>query len=105
MKSYPSVDDITKQYLYQLAFNDFIDKHQFAFISNAFLMPTEDENSALIGEAKMEIFERLSCANFINISVIKLSASKIFRNYLSEEKFDIFQDFDFLKILKNFKNH
>ena len=97
LEKYPGVDDVTKQYLYQLAFNDFIDKHNFAFISNAFLMPTEDENSILVGEAKMGILERLSDVNLINISVVKLSATKIYENYLSGKKLDICNEFKFLK--------
>lgn len=96
LKNYPQLKDVTKQYLYQLAFNDFIDKHNFVFISNAFLMPTEDESSVLIGEAKMGILEGLSHPNLINISVVKLSARKIYDCYLTGKKLDIGTEFEFL---------
>ncbi len=96
LRNYPRLKDVTKQYLYQLAFNDFIEKHNFAFIINAFLMPTEDENSVLIGEAKMEILEGLSHPNLINISVVKLSARKIYDYYLKGKKLDISNEFEFL---------
>lgn len=89
LDNYPGVRDITKQYLYQLAYNDFIRKHGFVSINNAFLMPTEEENSSLIGEAKMEILEGLSDPHLINISVVKLSARNVFKNYLMEEEFNI----------------
>ena len=97
LKNNPQLKDVTKQYLYQLAFNDFIDKHNFRYISNAFLMPTEEDNSALIGEAKMEILEGLSRPSLINISVVKLSARKIFNYYLNGKKVDIGNEFKFLK--------
>lgn len=97
LRNYPRLKDVTKQYLYQLAFNDFIDKHNFSFISNAFLMPTEDENSLLIGEAKMGILEGLSHPNLINISVVKLSARKIYDYYLKGKKLDMSNEFEFLK--------
>lgn len=96
LQNYPGVGDVTKQHLYQLAFKDFIDKHKFAFITNAFLMPTEDDDSILIGDARMEILEELPCAKLISISVIKLSARKIFKCYLSGKKLDIGNEFQFL---------
>ena len=63
----PGVGDVTKQYLYQLAYNDFIHKHEFKHVKNAFLMPSEDEISKLIGEAKMNMLHGLSDPPLINI--------------------------------------
>ena len=89
LENTPGVSDITKQYLYQMAYNDFISKHEFSYISNAFLMPTEEDSFEVIGEAKMNILEGLSCPPLINISVIKLSAKKVFKHYLRNEKINI----------------
>ena len=88
--------DVTKQYLYQLAYNDFIHKHEFKHVKNAFLMPSEDEISKLIGEAKMNMLHGLSDPPLINISVVKLSAKKVFNGYLNNEKFDISKEIGFL---------
>lgn len=85
----PGVSDITKQYLYQMAFNNFISKHEFSHIANAFLMPLEDDDFKLVGEVKMDILEGLSCPPLINISVIKMSAKKVFNYYLKNKKINI----------------
>lgn len=92
----PGVGDITKQYLYQLAYNDFIKKHGFVSIINSFLMPTEKGFSELIGKAKMEILEGLSDPPLINIFVVKLFARKIYKHYLTGEKLDINKELYFI---------
>ena len=92
----PGVGDVTKQYLYQLAYNDFIIKHEIKHVKNAFFMPTEDEDSRLIGEAKMNMLHGLSNPPLINISVVQLSARKVFDGYLNNEKFDISEEIGFL---------
>ena len=47
-KGQPGIESITKQYLYQLAFQKFIAEHSFSAIRNCFLMPSE-ESPALGG--------------------------------------------------------
>jgi len=96
LKNQPGVGDVTKQYLYQLAYNDFIIKHEFKHVKNAFFMPTEDNQSSLVGEAKMDMLQGLSNPPLINISVVKLSAKKVFAAYLSNDKFNISEELEFL---------
>ena len=96
LKNQPGVGDVTKQYLYQLAYNDFIIKHEFNHVKNAFFMPTEDNQSSLVGEAKMDMLQGLSNPPLINISVVKLSAKKVFAAYLSNDKFNISEELEFL---------
>lgn len=96
LKNQPGVGDVTKQYLYQLAYNDFITKHAFKHVKNAFFMPSEDNCSSLIGEAKMNMLHGLSNPPLINIAVVKLSARKVFNGYLNNEKFDISEEIGFL---------
>lgn len=96
LKNQPGVGDVTKQYLYQLAYNDFIIKHEFKHVKNAFLMPTEDEESILIGEAKMNMMYGLSNPPLMNISVVKLPARNVFNAYLKNEKFDLSKEIGFL---------
>ena len=97
LENHPGVGDVTKQYLYQLAYNDFILKHEFSCVINAFLMPTEEKCSKLIGKVKMDILKGLSKPPLKNILVLKVSASKIFKYYLNNQKLDIPDEFDFLK--------
>lgn len=96
LKNQPGVGDVTKQYLYQLAYNDFITKHNFKHVKNAFFMPTEEDYHILVGEAKMNMLQGLSSPPLVNIAVVKLAARKVFNGYLNNEKFDIATEIAFL---------
>lgn len=91
----PGIGDVTKQYLYQLSYNDFILKHGFTSVKNAFLMPTEEENILLNGKVEMGILSGLSNPPLSNILVIKLPASKIYKYYLSSRKLNIKEEYKF----------
>lgn len=82
----PGIGDIDKQYLYQLAYLDFINKYKFAGVRNCFLMPTEEEQIIDMGTVTMTMLERL---NLANIQVRKLSASRLYDLYLAGKKMDI----------------
>lgn len=89
----PGVEDVTKQYLYQLAYKDFIEanRHSIDKVYNCFLMPTEQECEKGVikkGYVKMNM---LSVLGLEQIQVILLSAKEIFSYYLSRRKYDISQ--------------
>lgn len=92
----PGIGDVTKQYLYQLAYNSFILKHGFSSIQNAFLMPAEDDNALLNGEVEMGILKGLSNPPLQNVLVVKLPASKMYHWYLTGNIIDIYKEFEFL---------
>ncbi len=71
----PGVEDVSKQYLYQLAYTDFMHIHSMTPV-NAFVSPTDQPESSVAGTATMPIF-----ANLPAIQVVKLAASKVFTNY------------------------
>lgn len=73
----PGVEDVSKQYLYHLAYNDFMQKHHMVSI-NAFVSPTDADTSYIVGTASMSIFANLKLPD---IQVVKLAASKVFENY------------------------
>ena len=91
----PGVGDVTKQYLYQLAYNDFILKHGFKSVKNAFLMPTEEDNVLINGEVEMGILKGLSNPALSNILVVKLPASKIYTYYLNGKKLNLKEELKF----------
>lgn len=93
LSGYPGVADVTKQYLYQLAYNDFIFKHDFKYIINAFLMPTDSDELIINGEVEMEILKDLSIPGLINILILKLPANKIYQYYLQHKKMDICKEY------------
>lgn len=48
MQRQPGVESVTKQFLYQTAYRDFVDAHGFDAVVNAFLVPTEDDEPRLL---------------------------------------------------------
>lgn len=92
VKGQPGIGDVTKQYLYQLAYNDFILKHKFIDVKNAFLMPTEENDVLLNGEVEMGILKGLSNPLLRNILVVKLPASNMYKYYLDGKKLDIYKE-------------
>ena len=81
----PGVDDVDKQYLYQLAYRDFIESHNLMPV-NAFLCPGDIENFDVAGEVEMPIFSGLGLTN---IKVVILSAVKMMEAYLSGKQLDL----------------
>lgn len=85
-KGQPGIESITKQYLYQLAYQKFIKDHNFISVKNCFLMPTEQEEIGDCGEVFMEMF---SSFGLQNIKVRLLPAEMAYSYYLSDRKMDI----------------
>lgn len=75
----PGISDITKQYLYQLAYKDFLEKHNINVIKNCFLMPTEKDEIINIGTVKMDILEGVGLNNIL---IRMLPADILFDCYL-----------------------
>jgi len=82
-KGQPGIESVTKQYLYQLAYQEFIDDHEFKSVTNCFLMPTEEEEVIDKGEVKMDI---LSGWGLQDIKVHFLPAKMAYEYYLSGKK-------------------
>lgn len=78
----PGVGDVTKQYLYQLAYQEFINRCGFKYIQNAFLMPVDDEEGEFVGTAEFNMM-RDAGKRLEHISVIKLPATRLYQAYLN----------------------
>lgn len=85
-KGQPGIESITKQYLYQLAFQRFISDHGFTSVKNCFLLPTDNGEIEKRGEASMEI---LSALGLQDIKVRFLPAAMVYELYLSGRKMDL----------------
>lgn len=79
----PGLESITKQYLYELAFKEFIEAHKFSGVKNAFLFPKYEGEVENKGHIKLEILHNLGLEN---IQVIMLPAFKINKWYLKNKK-------------------
>ena len=86
LRGNPGVGDITKQYLYQLAYRDFIKAHNIAVVKNCFLMPTENDEIVKKGTVRMPMLEAL---NLENIQIRPLPATMMYEYYLTQRKMDI----------------
>lgn len=85
LKGNPGVGDVTKQYLYQLAYKHFIEVHNIAKVRNCFLMPTEKNEVIKKGVAQIDMLESLGLEN---IQVYQMPAKTMFECYLSKKKYD-----------------
>lgn len=83
----PGVGDVTKQYLYQLAFDDFITKQGYRYVQNMFFCPDEigDKN---YGWVQMDMLHQIGNKRLENIAVVKLCASEMYKIYLSNQVID-----------------
>lgn len=86
LRGNPGVGDVIKQYLYQLAYQEFIKAHNIATVKNCFLMPAEKDEIVKKGTAKMPMLEALGLEN---IQIRQIPAKKIYELYLSQRKMDI----------------
>ena len=86
LRGQPGVGDVTKQYLYQLAYKQFIADHGIGIVKNCFLMPTEKDAIIKKGVARMHMLEQL---NLQNIQIRLLPAQKMYEHYLAKKKINI----------------
>lgn len=86
LKGNPGVEDVTKQYLYQLAYREFTKAHNITRVKNCFLMPTETDEIVKKGTARMSMLEALGLEN---IQIRLIPARMLYDYYLSEQKIDI----------------
>lgn len=85
-KSQPGIESITKQYLYQLAYKEFNEKHGFHIVKNCFLMPTELEDVVDKGTVSLPFLRSMGLED---IEIRLLPAMTAFDFYLTGKKLDI----------------
>ena len=91
----PGLESITKQYLYELAFGEFIDYHGFKNVKNAFLFPIYGDNLENKGKVKFDILSDQGC---VDIGVIMIPAGKLNQMYLNNNN-EFFEINDLINIL------
>lgn len=82
----PGIESVTKQYLYQLAYQKFIDEHEFSAVKNCFLLPTENNEIEDKGEVRLNMLANLGLQD---IKVRFIPATMAYDLYLSGRKMDI----------------
>lgn len=82
----PGVESISKQYLYQLAFRDFIEKQNINIVKNCFLFPTETDQFMNIGESYLDMLDNLGLEK---IQLIMLPSHVVYECFLCNKRLDI----------------
>lgn len=82
----PGIESITKQYLYQLAYQPFVEAHQINIVRNCFLMPTALEDVVSLGTASLAMLSKLGLQD---IQVRLLPAKLMYQHYIDNTKFNI----------------
>lgn len=82
----PGIESVTKQYLYQLSYQKFIEEHNFTAVKNCFLLPTENNGVEDKGEVRMEMLSNLGLQD---IKTRLIPATMAYDLYLSGRKMDI----------------
>ena len=87
-KNQPGIESITKQYLYQLAFSDFLEEQGFDNdnVNNCFILPTDNPNETEKGEVYLKMFESIGLKP---IQVRYLEASRVYHTYLDSRKMSL----------------
>ena len=85
-KGQPGIESVTKQYLYQLAYQKFITDCGFTKVKNCFLLPTEKD---VVVDKKVVRMEMLSSLGLQDIEVRFLPARMAYEHYLSGKHMDI----------------
>ena len=86
LKAQPGIESVTKQYLYQLAYQVFVAEHNIGTVRNCFLMPTEKDEIIDKGFVSIPMLEGLGLQS---IQVRFLPAKKMYEHYTTGTKMDI----------------
>lgn len=82
----PGVGDVSKQYLYLMAFKDFIQTQGYDHVKNVFLCPLEDEKIVRTESVRMDMLEQAVGIGDGRIDVIHLPAECMYELYLEGKR-------------------
>ena len=83
IENQPGIESVTKQYLYELAYKEFIKDHEFKKIKNGFLFPKYAEGIEIKGYVQLNM---LTDMNLKNIQIILLPVKEIYELYLKNKR-------------------
>ena len=86
LRGQPGIESITKQYLYQLAFQPFVQAHQIRTVRNCFLLPTASPDIIEKGTVSLAMLRGLGLQD---IQIRLLPARVMYQHYLAGTKFDL----------------
>ncbi len=84
----PGIGDITKQYLYQLAYEDFIQDMGYDRVQNAFLFPGCGEEAEYLGQVELAMLASAGRKGLSHIAAVRLPAVRLYDAYLAGREED-----------------
>lgn len=87
LRGQPGVESLTKQYLYQLAYQPFVEAHGIKTVKNCFLFPSEGDSIVDKGMANLAMLDRLGLQP---ISLRLLPTKYMYACYLSKQRMNVF---------------
>lgn len=89
MRHQPGLESVTKQFLYQSAYKEFVADHGFDRVVNAFLVPSADDSLTKMARVSFEKVMGKVEAPFSNhVDMWALPANRVFEAYLDGERID-----------------
>ena len=86
LKGNPGVEDVTKQYLYQLAFDKYIKSRSFSTVKNVLLFPSEEEEIKQLGRVTIKFLKELGLED---IMLFAVPTQMVFDLYTNSKKLNI----------------
>lgn len=86
LRGQPGIGDVTKQYLYQLAYRSFVEDQGIETVRNCFLMPTAAAEVEKKGSVSLRMLRDLGLQD---IQVRLIPAETAYRYYLQNKKLDV----------------
>lgn len=83
---YPGIESVSKQYLYQLAYQKFIKDYGIDSVVNAFLLPTIEKEIRVAGKTTFSILQNMGLHDII---VVLLPPAKIYEAFLKGDCIDL----------------
>lgn len=86
IKDQPGVDDVVKQYLYHLAYQDILTKYNITEVKNYFLMPKRQTDPAVPGFVKLNSLKKLGLGV---IEIRMLAPEMMYEKYINNEHLNL----------------
>lgn len=85
VKNQPGIEDIIKQYIYELSYKKLADENGLFIRDNAFLFPSDEKKEQSIGIARFESFsDYVDGLNLNDIEVILKPCEEMYKKYLNK---------------------
>ena len=86
LRGQPGIESVTKQYLYQLAYREFVESHNIKTVKNCFLFPTAGKRIVHKGFVSLAMMSELKLES---IQIYLLPATAMYKHYLENTKLNM----------------